>query len=409
MSSESELNELKVLIAQILEDLISMEAGLESALEVATSFVGETTTSDFAKRRVRRTNQLLLSTKQFRTAFQQVIETLEAMQEHETLDSVRMKEIASMAYFVRMLWDDVPKYSSTNFSDEETYYEGFGYHPDAFMDTMNLINSDQHTGKPRSSPCVNYYMSIYQALMIVKSQSSGAKAMGQTFIDAANGQIDNANFAVRMNSFLRFMQRGSEREPTPFEIESLVSYAFDWMGSAMRKMQLIYLVALFEGFLLDTIDECIQMKPDMLSSQQKVVDYETVLKLPTKEAILNYLRQAEVAKLSDYPDMVTFFRKRLKIDIYSSIEEERSVADIRSRRHLIVHNRGLVDAKYQRETTSTLEIDTPIPVSIDYLEEATYTLTRIVSRVSASVVEKGLNAIYRPGKGELRSQQINFR
>jgi hypothetical protein len=92
--------------------------------------------------------------------------------------------------------------------------------------------------------------------------------------------------------------------------------------------------------------------------------------------------------LSDFSECVKFLQTRMRISVTTSEAQEKTVREIRARRHLVVHNRGLVNAKYLEETGGAYQLDTPIPIPLEYLEDAVYNLCLVVIQVDKTALQE---------------------
>ena len=78
----------------------------------------------------------------------------------------------------------------------------------------------------------------------------------------------------------------------------------------------------------------------------------------------------------------------MNISVTTDVSQEQSVKELRARRNLLVHNRGLVNTKYLEETGANLKLGEPVPIQLEYLEDAFYLLCTVISQVDRQAVEK---------------------
>ncbi len=151
-------------------------------------------------------------------------------------------------------------------------------------------------------------------------------------------------------------------------------------------MQLNQTVAILDGFLFDAVKVLYQTNPEALKRKDKTLTYEELMKAKDKGEIIELIINKELAKISfdSLKDQIKHIATTFAINfdiLKGSVDE---VAQIREVRHIHVHNKGLVDAKYIRKTR-----DTSLPVGYYKSLKDTYFQDRLYN-----VVESFLTIFY---------------
>ena len=111
-----------------------------------------------------------------------------------------------------------------------------------------------------------------------------------------------------------------------------------------RILGLIYLVAVFEGYLSDIVREILLTHPEALKSNRQLT-VEEVLAQGGKKQMLNYLVEKEIDDLlyKSFPDVSKYFNEKFKINLNDSEIPAENVVEIQATRNIHIHNKGVVN------------------------------------------------------------------
>ena len=167
------------------------------------------------------------------------------------------------------------------------------------------------------------------------------------------------------------------------ETDTLETFFNDFI----REMSLVFLVAEFESFLRKSLEITFQRKPEILSSKQKSITYEDLLKVENLKEARKKIIEKELSEIlsQDIEEIGQFLNKKFKIHITQppawELFKERFY-----RRNIIVHNSGQIDRVYRLKTQYKGE-ETRLFVSQDYLRESLKIFESIGLLISAGFFE----------------------
>lgn len=146
-----------------------------------------------------------------------------------------------------------------------------------------------------------------------------------------------------------------------------------WMCSSfveiIREMSLVYLVAEFENFLGKVLRLTFDSKPEILSSSQKTMTFEELVKIKEISEVRSRLIEKEIQHILnlDIEQICAYFREKLGINL-SSFVDWKKVTEMFYRRHIIVHNSGIASKLYAMKTGTSLE-GKRLQITESYLKE----------------------------------------
>lgn len=138
----------------------------------------------------------------------------------------------------------------------------------------------------------------------------------------------------------------------------------------IRDMILVYLVTEFESFLRGVIKITFQRKPEVLSTSQKSITYEELVKFKQIDDALHRIIDKEASSIinQDIEDINKYFTDKFKVKM-SVHTEWKEFKERFYRRNIIIHNDGVTNRVY-RSKTGYKGRDKKMDVSEEYLEKS---------------------------------------
>lgn len=136
----------------------------------------------------------------------------------------------------------------------------------------------------------------------------------------------------------------------------------------IRQMSLVYLITEFESFLEWNIASTFRHKPEILKSKGKHISYEEMLNHKKVSDLIEYLIEKEIKQVLnlDIEEINSYLKKTFKGIDLAKIKDWNDFKECFYRRHLIVHNNGMIDKKYCIKTGYSGKL-TSLTVDEDYL------------------------------------------
>jgi hypothetical protein len=171
---------------------------------------------------------------------------------------------------------------------------------------------------------------------------------------------EKTKFAQKLNR----IHQGEEVQPEPDEtvkIElddeemSTLVEVMNWQvqlsdryPNMLLEMGFIYLVALFDAYLLDVFCAVLTNRPETLKSSKKQLSYDRIIDLQASNALIPYLAQREMNEVGykSIAEQAEYYESRFNIKIADSGVALDDLAEIRATRNLLVHNNGIVNSIY---------------------------------------------------------------
>lgn len=182
-----------------------------------------------------------------------------------------------------------------------------------------------------------------------------------------------------------------DRASDLFDIEifaPMEAELFHEFAEMIRQLSLVYLVAIFEAYVVDVIRDILLVCPDALKSGKKVT-YEEVLE--NREQVVTFLAEKEVGELlyKAFPDMAKYFNEKFNIDVSDSEVSTEAIVEILETRNIHIHNKGIVNRKYlKRVQDSKFKLGYYRPITQDYLKDAIDLVSRQARFINNKVQEK---------------------
>lgn len=153
-------------------------------------------------------------------------------------------------------------------------------------------------------------------------------------------------------------------------------------------------VTAFETYLRDTLVDLISnnRKVENRFSQelQKDLNYEKIRYYDyDMENIMGYI-VAEKISFYDLNEVDNGYRKifgktKGRFSIFESQNQKKRLRKFIKIRHLIVHNAGLVDQKFKKETRCRHPIDTVYPLTKKYVEDMIGSMLKVVNKIEKEI------------------------
>lgn len=157
---------------------------------------------------------------------------------------------------------------------------------------------------------------------------------------------------------------------------------------------LIYLVTIFEGYLVDIIREILLSNPDALKSKRQLTA-EEVLTVGGQKEIVSYLAEKEVEELlyRSFPDVVKYFHDKFNINLNNSGVSAENITEILATRNIHIHNKGMVNQHFRQLVKgSTLRVGTYKSVTTEYLEDSISYIRKIVDFIETETKAEHLTS-----------------
>jgi hypothetical protein len=166
-----------------------------------------------------------------------------------------------------------------------------------------------------------------------------------------------------------------------------VGQATEVYPKQLRSVVLVRLVSEFEVFLIGQIQESAVNSGEFYRDDLRL-DWPRgkIRQFDSIEEIKDHFRQADARSLSSgrLDEVRKYYQKQLGFDICPPHMKMDRIREIHARRHLHVHNLGLVDQEYSREFAPTAEIGTRLGIADEYLRTAFSLLRQIATHVAST-------------------------
>lgn len=172
-------------------------------------------------------------------------------------------------------------------------------------------------------------------------------------------------------------KRGLKRDSVLFPIdtksefnkrryESIVRFR---SANIIRDMSLVYVVALFEGFLQNVFQISFKKKPETLRTCQKNMTYEELLKFKDINDAKSGMIEKEIMIVNeDIEDVRQYIRRKFNIEI-SEFVDWKELKERFYRRNVLIHNSGMPNKLYRLKTRYKGKTKR-LTVSKDYLTDS---------------------------------------
>jgi len=252
--------------------------------------------------------------------------------------------------------------------------------------TENLLQNIQNTYN-------NFYDSIHTLSLYLKESKELLE----------NNLEEKTKLALKVN----MIYQGEEIQPE-HDSTSKIEFTEDQWGmivegmnrlvqisdkypSMLFEMSFIYLVALFDAYLLDVLYEVLIYKPEILKSSKKQLSYELILNLKNTNELITYLVQKELNELGykSIIEQAEYYVYKLNIKIADSGIALDDLAEIRAARNLLIHNKGLVNSIYlETVQTSKYKAGERVVINLEYWNNCYEKLNQVSEFIRDSILSK---------------------
>lgn len=198
-------------------------------------------------------------------------------------------------------------------------------------------------------------------------------------------------------------------------LDLVTHHAKDVYPDLLRSTLLVRLVAGYEAFLVDVVEEVSRrsQKP-FLTSDRLDFSQEQLLTIDAREGIFPHLVRRTLRNLNGggLKELKKFYDKQFNTKIAKSPDEILAIEEIHERRHIYVHRAGYADADYVRKYPKSGIVEgQKIPVNEEYLLTSIKELTNSALHIKIAV--EGLFPAppvreYRPGSLSLPDKPDHF-
>jgi len=175
-------------------------------------------------------------------------------------------------------------------------------------------------------------------------------------------------------------------------LKVLTFHAKDVYPQLLRSTLLIRVVAMFEAFLIDTIEEVSERSDDPLDSDKMVeISQRQLLAIERKQSISSYLIKRTTRQLTSggFSEIRKFYRSKLGVEVAQANTSSKLIEEIHDRRHLYVHRAGYVDEQYVHKYPSYgFKVDDLAPIDEGYFLAALELISNAALQVKTQVEAK---------------------
>ena len=158
----------------------------------------------------------------------------------------------------------------------------------------------------------------------------------------------------------------------------------------LYEMGFIYLVALFDALIADSLQVFMGARPEVLKSGRQV-SYEEVIGGIERGDLVSRLVTRELTELTYKPlrAQIAFLEDKLGVEMSASGVATDDLVEIRARRNLFVHNNGVVNEIYREAAPSTKStIGRRLSIDDGYFTETSDKLGRASQHLVQRLIEK---------------------
>lgn len=171
----------------------------------------------------------------------------------------------------------------------------------------------------------------------------------------------------------------------PMEIKSYRQFV-----DLIRVFGLIYLVAIFKGYITDIVEEIFKIHLDIMKSTKslssKIKDTQFSHKQNNSDFTEKIVRYLESAR---YLDVANYFKTNFTIDLTKSRVESEKIIEIISSRNIHIHNKGIIDQRFCKNVKdSTLKKGTYKRITQKFLINSIKNIDTIVKFIDSEVKKK---------------------
>jgi len=155
----------------------------------------------------------------------------------------------------------------------------------------------------------------------------------------------------------------------------------------LSEMTIICMIAYFRAFLRKYLTQILIKRPDCMKSEKQLT-YETLMGFTSIETMREYMATREASKFENasIEEAKDYFIKKFAVD-FAQFEEWDRIMEACNRRHVYVHNRGIVNEKYRKDTGNG-EIGDYLAADDQYMNEVFTAIDGFMSFLHKNMVAK---------------------
>jgi len=159
----------------------------------------------------------------------------------------------------------------------------------------------------------------------------------------------------------------------------------------LMDMAFIYLVSLFDAYMVDIFAAVLNLRPETLKSSSKTLSYDKIIDLMRDNKIISYLVQREINEISygSILEQNKYYQSRFNINLEGSGVGIDLLSEIKARRNIIVHNNGVVNAIYLQSVKNPVYKEGDrVDISVDYWNDSFTNLDIVAKYIKVSIINK---------------------
>lgn len=156
------------------------------------------------------------------------------------------------------------------------------------------------------------------------------------------------------------------------------------------RMSYVYLIALFDAYLSDVLEEVMLFRPELLRSKKQLT-YEKILEIGNFEKLVEYLVKREINELSykSIRDQTDFYRERFGLVIEESGVSVEQLIELRASRNLFVHGNGIVNHIYLDQVVDSRYVAGDVLImDIDYFKSSFDKIKMLADYIAEWIITK---------------------
>jgi hypothetical protein len=165
----------------------------------------------------------------------------------------------------------------------------------------------------------------------------------------------------------------------------------DKYPNMLLDMGFIYLVALFDAYLLDVFCAVLTDRPETLKSSKKQLSYDKIIDLQASSVLIPYLAQREMDEVGykSIVEQAEYYESKFNIKIADSGVTLDDLTEIRAARNLLVHNNGIVNPIYLDVVrNSKYKSGERIATDLDYWNNCYEKLKQVAEFIRDAILSK---------------------
>jgi len=203
--------------------------------------------------------------------------------------------------------------------------------------------------------------------------------------------------ATNLNDDVNIQAKGNSFSLSPKDIILMQTILKEYNRSLTSQpeilfsMSFIYLIAVFDAFIVDILTAVLKKKPEILKGVNEKLTYKEVIELNLSGDLINKLVEKEINRFGyeSIKEQVKYIKDRLGIDIEDSGATVDELAEIREIRNILVHNSGSVNTIFLNNVNnSSYKLRDKIQITPEVWEQAKDKLSKVVDYLYEEIKTK---------------------